>query len=89
LTAETLMTIIVTMKPRVVPAGEFKAKCLELMDRVAATGRPVVITKRGTPIARLEPAVRRRATLRGFMKGRIEVIGNIVEPIEADWDALR
>jgi PHD/YefM family antitoxin component YafN of YafNO toxin-antitoxin module len=32
---------------REMKAGEFKAKCLAVMDEVAATGEPVVITKRG------------------------------------------
>ena len=89
MTALCHMTIIVTMKPQSVPAGEFKAKCLELMDRVAATGRPIVITKRGTPVARLEPVVRRRATLRGFMRAKIEIEGDIVGPVDAEWDAMR
>ena len=83
------VTIIVTMKPHVVRAGEFKTKCLELMDQVAATGRPVVITKRGTPVARLEPVVKRPATLRGFMQAKIEIAGDIVGPIETEWDAMR
>ncbi len=34
-------------------AAEFKAKCLEVMDEVARTGRPVVVTKRGRPVVRL------------------------------------
>ena len=38
-----------------VPAGEFRQKCLALIDRVAATGTPIVISKDGTPIARLVP----------------------------------
>jgi prevent-host-death family protein len=39
---------------RTIPAGEFKAKCLALMDEVAATGDEIVITKRGKPVARLK-----------------------------------
>lgn len=39
---------------RQITAAEFKAKCLKLMDEVAATGEAIVITKRGKPIARLE-----------------------------------
>lgn len=81
--------MLVTMKPSVVKAGEFKAKCLELMDRVAATGRPIVITKRGTPVARLVAATTRPPTLFGFMSGRIQVLGDIVAPIDARWDAER
>ena len=38
---------------RTMPAGEFKAKCLAVMDEVQATGQAVLITKRGKPVARL------------------------------------
>jgi prevent-host-death family protein len=38
-----------------VSAGEFKAHCLRLMEKVRATRRPIVITKRGEPVARLMP----------------------------------
>ncbi len=37
-------------------AGEFKAKCLQVMDEVRSTRTPVVITKRGKPVAKLVPA---------------------------------
>ena len=37
------------------PAGQFKATCLKVMDRVRRTREPVVITKRGKPVARLDP----------------------------------
>lgn len=43
------------MTTRTIPAGEFKAKCLALMDEIEATGEEVVITKRGRPVARLAP----------------------------------
>jgi prevent-host-death family protein len=42
-----------------VPATEFKAKCLELMDRVAERRESFVITKRGKPVARLVPVERK------------------------------
>lgn len=38
-----------------IPAGEFKARCLALMDRVQETGEEYVITKRGRPVARISP----------------------------------
>ncbi|MBV9281336.1 MAG: type II toxin-antitoxin system Phd/YefM family antitoxin [Chloroflexi bacterium] len=38
-----------------VPAGEFKQRCLALLDRVAETGMPIVVTKRGVPVARVVP----------------------------------
>ncbi len=39
---------------RTIPAGEFKAKCLAILDEVNATGEPVLITKRGKPVARVD-----------------------------------
>ena len=44
------MTMVTKMN-----ASTFKAKCLALLDEVAETGREVVITKRGKPIARVVP----------------------------------
>lgn len=40
---------------RVVGAGEFKAKCLKLMDEVQETGQEILITKHGRAVARLVP----------------------------------
>ncbi len=73
--------------PETISAAEFKAKCLELMDSVSATGASIVVTKRGRPVARLSPARTRRGSGLGFMKGRIRILGDIVAPIDATWDA--
>ncbi|MGI9120312.1 MAG: type II toxin-antitoxin system Phd/YefM family antitoxin [Acidimicrobiales bacterium] len=43
------------VEPRVVMASTFKAQCLALLDQVAVTKVPIVVTKRGRPIARLVP----------------------------------
>jgi prevent-host-death family protein len=75
--------------PRTMTAAEFKAKCLELMDRVAATGEPIVVTKRGKPVAQLAPVAKKPKTLRGFLKGRIKSGRNIISPIDVTWDASR
>ncbi|HZA14161.1 MAG TPA: type II toxin-antitoxin system prevent-host-death family antitoxin [Myxococcaceae bacterium] len=42
-------------KSRKIAAGEFKAKCLALLDEVDRTKQPLVITKRGVPVAKLVP----------------------------------
>ena len=42
-------------KERTIPAGQFKQKCLAILDEVAQTHRSVVISKRGKPVARLAP----------------------------------
>ena len=86
-----IMTIFVTMSvqknrvPAEVQAGEFKAKCLELMDAGAQTGATIVITKRGKPVARLVPVVDPSASVFGFAKGAFEELGDIVAPVAAEW----
>jgi prevent-host-death family protein len=70
-------------------ATEFKARCLEVMDRVAATGNPVVITKRGRPVVRLVPAQRHARSIVGALKGHIRIRGDIVSPLDVEWDASR
>jgi prevent-host-death family protein len=76
---------------KTIPAGEFKAKCLKLMDEVERTGQELVITKRGKPVAKLVPAKgipeRKPSLLFGCMKGTVEILGDIVEPvIDPDWE---
>ena len=73
---------------RTIKASEFKAKCLQIMDEVAATGEPVVITKRGLPVAQLTPVRRRPDTLFGALEGSITILGDIIAPIDVEWDAL-
>lgn len=73
--------------PATMSAADFKARCLELMDAVERTGRSVVVTKRGRPVAVLGPVRVRRTSAFGFMKGRIQVLGDIVAPVDVDWNA--
>ena len=74
-----------------VPATEFKAKCLELMDRVATRRESFVITKRGRPVARLGPVGRPpKQSIFGWLRGRAEIAGDVVHPVvaAAEWKAL-
>lgn len=69
-----------------VPAASFKANCLRLMDEVARQRRPIIITKRGKPIAKLIPVEEESIDLFGRMAGTIKICGNIVDPIEdVEW----
>ena len=72
-----------------ISAGEFKARCLKLMDEVARTGEPLVITKRGRPVARLVPAEEPapRGTLFGYMAGTATILGDIVDVPHDTWAA--
>jgi prevent-host-death family protein len=69
-------------------AGDFKAKCLKLLDDVAAHREPLVITKRGKPIARLVP-MPPDTQLFGALAGSVLDESDIVAPINAEWDADR
>ncbi len=72
-----------------IKASEFKAKCQKLMDQVAETGETLVITKNGRPVAELRPAKRRLESLFGAHKGLIEITGDIIAPLDEDWEAER
>lgn len=71
----------------IIKASEFKAKCLQLMDKVAETGEAIVVTKNGKPVAQLAPLKKKPKTLFGMHKGKIEIVGDIVSPIDVTWDA--
>jgi len=75
---------------RSIKASEFKAKCLAVIDEVERTRRPVIITKRGKPVAELVPHQRRyqRGPL-GILKGRVEILGDIISPIDVEWEARK
>ena len=72
-------------------AGEFKARCLKVMDQVQKTREPLVITKRGTPVAKLVPADKPDNDIFGCLQGVIKIVGNIELPLvpPEDWEALR
>ena len=71
---------------RHVAAANFKANCLRLMDEVAQQRRPIVITKRGKPIAKLVPVEEEPPDLFGYMAGTAKICGDIIGPIEdVEW----
>jgi prevent-host-death family protein len=70
-----------------IPAAEFKAKCLRLLDEVAHRRSPIVITKRGKPIAKLVPIEEEPIDLFGYMAGTAKICGDIVEPTGEIWEA--
>jgi prevent-host-death family protein len=71
-----------------IPAAVFKAECLKLMDEVARTGQPVVITKHGKPVAQLVPIPAQSRTLFGYMKNTVKIKGDVIAPIDEEWSAL-
>ena len=75
---------------RTMAAGEFKAHCLQVMDQVRKTRTPVMITKRGKAVAKLVPADEPASPIFDSLKGKIEILGDIVSPITPleDWEGL-
>ena len=72
-------------------AGKFKAECLKVMDQVNATREPVVITKKGRPVAKLVPVEPTSKDFLGSLVGVIEIVGDIESPVEPPeaWEVLR
>jgi prevent-host-death family protein len=70
---------------KTMPAAEFKAKCLKVLDELEAGG--ILITKRGRPVARVIPAVETdNKKLIGSMKGKIEISGDLLST-GVKWNA--
>ena len=76
------------MKTAVVPAGEFKSRCLKLLDEVAAKRHTLVVTKRGRPVAHVTP-VPEQGDFVGSMRESGEILGDIISPVDVEWEALR
>lgn len=69
-------------------AGDFKARCLKLLDEVAEKREPLVITKHGKAVAKLIP-MPPEAGLFGALSGSVRLEGDIVSPLDNAWDACR
>jgi len=73
--------------------SRFKATCLAVLERVRQTGLPILVTRRGEPVAQVlppPPPEARAADSFGCMKGTAREVGDLLEPLPAeDWEALR
>lgn len=78
---------------RTIKASEFKARCLAILDEVERTGEPVVISKRGRPVAELiRPRRSRRDRFpQDALRGTGRTLGDIVGPAvpTEEWEATR
>ena len=75
------------MSSKKMPAGEFKAQCLQVMEKVRKTRRTITITKRNIPIAQLGPIDGEEVAIFGRLKGTVHIIEDIIKPIDEVWDA--
>lgn len=76
-----------------VAVSEFKARCLAILQRVKRTGKPILVTRFGQPIAEVGPPSTRSLarTWIGAFESRGRVVGDIVSPAvdEKEWEVLR
>ena len=70
-----------------IAASEFKAKCLKIMDHVNDSHEEVIVTKHGKPVVRIVSVSQSpSASLFGYMKNSVNIIGDIIKPIDEVWD---
>jgi antitoxin (DNA-binding transcriptional repressor) of toxin-antitoxin stability system len=81
----TIVTLENVME-KTIAAGRFKTYCLQLMDDVREKHLTFVITKHGTPIAKLVPIEEQVVNLYGALKGTVKIKGDIIAPIDEKWD---
>lgn len=74
-----------------IAAAQFKAHCLHLMDEVKTSREPLLIRKKGRPVAILVPADEPTSDVFGCLAGTLEITGDVVAPVSrtGDWNALR
>jgi prevent-host-death family protein len=79
------------MTMKTIPAARFKAGCLKIMDEVKAGREPVLITKKGKPVAQLVPVDEPARDVFGCLAGELEIAGDILAPVAASsaWKGSR
>jgi prevent-host-death family protein len=70
-------------------ASECKAKFLGVLDEVATTHERVIVTKNGKPVAEIVPFVEKPKSIRGVLKGSVTILGDLDEPLDVEWEALK
>ena len=74
------------------PISRFKATCLAVLERVRRTGRPVLITRFGQPVAEVVPPTPEAggADWLGALAGTARMRDDLIEPALSpeDWEAL-
>ena len=75
-----------------IAVSKFKATCHGVLERVRKTGKPVLVTRFGKPVAQIVPPPEAKRSERwvGSMAGTARIVGDIVAPAvdEGDWEAL-
>jgi len=73
--------------PKMVPATEFKAHCLALLEEVRQTRQPLLVTRHGKPVAEVSPYMPRDTEQAKPLKGSILFEGDVISPLKEKWDS--
>lgn len=75
---------------RTIPISEFKAGCIAILRQAQNSGEPLLVTRRGRPIARIEPVPNADSQRQlGVFKGRMRLRGDLVHTSSKDdWEVL-
>lgn len=75
-----------------VAISESKARCLAILEKVRRTGRPIVITRHGEPVAEVVPPspAHREENWLGCASGSGHIVGDLIAPAsdEREWEVL-
>ena len=81
------------MEPlEVLTISQFKATCLAVLDKVKRTNRSVMITRRGKPIAMIDPPPlpEHKKSWLGSFRTKGQIVGDVVSPVtdKTQWEVL-
>jgi len=71
---------------KILSATEVAQSFDALLDDVAKNGDEVLVERNGRVVARLVPGGSEDITLES-MRGRLQILGDIVEPLDEPWEA--
>jgi len=74
---------------KVIPVNEFETNCHFFLEQVEKSGEPLMLLKNGLPFTRVLPCKTKKKSLFGIYQGQIEIYGDIIEPIDVEWDAMK
>ena len=70
-----------------VAVSKFKSHCLEILKNLEKSKTSIIITKRNKPIATVSPFQNKKDSIFVILKNKGEVKGDIVSPIDEEWEA--
>ncbi len=75
---------------KILSASDLKASCAKVIEQVSKKRATFLVTKHGRPVARIVPLEQgERRSVHGFARGTVTVHGDIVSPVEVEWEAGR